>query len=357
MRIALVGQMVASSQAFERLGKELLRRGCEIASFLANGKQYPFSEDEMLFGVCGSDVLVTGMASSAELAKEELAAISAAAAAGKPVACYSDTYGTWARPHFASVREGVAALFVINGEEEREACTAGFKTVVASGNPVWEDFYFPAVTREEVRQKLGIADDETMVLVPFGKDLVVNILHAGGVIEATSRIARDDSRWFVVILGIHPGDKNPLELYQGLMGATAVIVRIVPKSEMPSSQVLVGADLVVESASTLGIEAAHLRIPVVDYFTEIALSRMEASSGSRRWGPCELCVAIPIYGGSVDKLAQVIEDILNFSDAQPLPSRTTLDLLVRQEAVYPRPPEKGTAVKIMADTLERLVGV
>lgn len=352
--VALVGHMVASTQGLERLREELEGRGHAVRSFLANGKHYQAPLEEILGAVRASDAVVLGMASGADIAAEELAALDAANKAVIPVALYSDTYGSWARPHFeAGLRDlTTGTLFVLNHEEAARAREAyPHFAVVASGNPVWEDFFFPAITREQARKRLGVSEDIKVIFVPWGKDPVVNILHAGGVVEAALVYGID--AYFLVAVGLHPGDKTPKEFYQSLTISTEAPVRLVEKAEMPSGDILMAADLVVESASTLGIQAAHLRIPVIDYFTEIALRRMEQSIGTRWWEPCTLGVAVEVRANiSLEPCADLCKLITALLDDQ---SERRTELLARQAEVYPRPQEKGTAVRLMADVLERMM--
>lgn len=346
MKVVLLGNMVASCQAFNLLVPELQKRGADVVTYLANGKYYPMNLAHMLAHVRTSDVAILGTASSPDLAKEELAAAETAIACGVPFAFYADTYGTWNRQWFREATKSAAALFVIN-EDEAQRARAEFPNVnvVASGNPVWEGFAFPSVSRQEVRAKIGIADNEKLILCPFGKSFVVNILHAGGVIDVLSQSSEISS--CQVILAHHPGDKNPPEAYADLTISEDVLVRVVAKQEMTTSNILVGSDLVVESASTLGIEAAHQRTPVISYFSEIALAHLERQTGSREWEPCKLGVSYLVQPGR-RSLYGLIALLLGKD------SYLRDELSKQQEAVYPVPKEKGTAVRKMADALESI---
>ena len=151
MKVVLLGHMVASCQAFSRLEKELQRRNIDVVSYLADGKSYKMSPERIAYDVCVADIVVLGMANSPDLAKEELAVAELRASLKKPVAFYADTYDSWARPHFKNAIEKASVLFVINEMEAKKAreffANPNLK-IVASGNPMWEDFCFPAVSRE-----------------------------------------------------------------------------------------------------------------------------------------------------------------------------------------------------------------
>ena len=41
--------------------------------------------------------------------------------------------------------------------------------------PTWDEYFFPKLTREAVRERLGIADEEVMVLVSGVKALEVDL--------------------------------------------------------------------------------------------------------------------------------------------------------------------------------------
>lgn len=345
MKVLLVGNMVASCQAFERLIPELQKADAEVVSFLANGKSYQNSLEEMKSAVDSSSIVLVGMASD-DLAKEEVAVAEVAAEKNIPFGFYADTYNSINRPRFAALREKASFVFVINEEEGAKAKTLYQNArVVVSGNPMWEDFFTPKLSREEVRQKLEVGDEQQMVLCPGGKNLAVNMLHWKGVIEALALEPRDERNYWKVFLSVHPGDQNGADAYKSLVNyREGVSVRVVTKDLLSASHMLPGVDLVIESASTIGIEAACQRKPVIDYFSEIALARLEETSGSRKWEPCELGVARRV-DGRPSVLLSTINDLF-FGGAR--------EMRRRQEEVYPEPQQRGSAVRAMATTLQEI---
>jgi hypothetical protein len=334
--------MVASCEAFSKLKDELQERDIEVCAYLANGKPFAASavhEIELQAEHC--DVILVGMASDEKLAKEEMAACKVAIEMGVPFGFYADTYGVCQRKWFEKLCDKASFLFVVN-EEEAETARELYPNAIVfvTGNPTWEDYFYPRMSREEVRAKLGVEDNETMVLCPGGKSLVVNILHWGGVIEALSQLDADSSHW-KVFFSLHPGDQNKPESYSELVECK-VPARLVTKSLMSSADMVAGCDLVIESASGIGTAAACQRKPTISYFSEIALARMEKAGGTRDWPPCDMGLSRMVLG-EPDRLANVIIDLLYHDGFK--------EMNKRQEEIHPEPAERGAAERKMLAAL------
>jgi hypothetical protein len=253
-----------------------------------------------------------------------------------------------------------ARLFVIN-ESEAEAAAELFTSsqkpeIVVSGNPAWEKFAFPELTRERVRELLGIGSSELVIMSPGIKDLVLNILLWGTIIEAASGtdvlgMLRHDVR---VICSLHPGDPNDPQLYQSLTNGDreGLQIEIIPASKMKGSEMLPGIDLVIESFSTIGIEAAHQRIPVIACLTRLARHRYYQQSQRHDWPPYEMGAARVFKNDGSTDLASIISNML-WSSAD-LRSDMVQNLQDRQAKAYPQPAALGSAVSIMADSIERI---
>lgn len=336
MKVALVATDTAPKAAFARLEPALKEAGIEISSLVKD-----------------ADVILAGMSSSLKLAEKELEAVEIAETDGKPFGFYADTYGTIRRPWFERFRKSASFVFVINDNEAIDA--KGIfpnAKVVISGNPMWEDFFNPKLSRAEARAKLEVVEDCKVVLCPGGKNFIINILHFGAVIDAMNRAAdnlkyRNKNNNFKVVFALHPGDQNKMEAYADLSKYSRVPVFIMTKEHASTSLILPGCDLVVESASTLGIEAACQRIPVIDYFTETALSRLEEATGSREWDLCKAGAAIRVLD----------TDTLEAGIVLLVENSKIVTLQVRQEMAFPKPPEKGAAIRAMVRTLQELVNV
>lgn len=341
MRVLLVARDVAPSQALERLREVLLLRLDDVHSFLGYGKPISNSYNSRLITERPC-VVLCGMSSFAEVAKDEIAVAEVAARMGMPYGFYADTYGSAQRPHFEHLRKEASFIFVINGEEAKTARELYPNAkVVVSGNPMWEDFFIPKLSREEVRSKFEVDNDEYMVLCPGGKSLTIDTLHWGAVIEALS-MEPTAEKW-KVFFSAHPGSQYLPEDYTELINySKRVSVRLVAKDFMSASDMLPGVDIVINSASTIGIEAACQRKPVIEYFTEIALARLEESIHSRNWPTWELGVAAKV-NGNPERLLCKIRDLLFYGGF--------VSMRKRQEEVYPAPQEKGSAVRKMVETL------
>lgn len=346
MKTVMIARDLAPSKAFELLPEELMVKTIlQNISHLGYGRPFKDSLEDILEDVASSDLLLLGMSSSVELAKEEVAAGKLAKKLGIPYGFYADIFNCHNRPWFADLRNDARFLFVIN-EDEAEKSREVFPNaeIIVSGNPLGESFFFPKRNYSEVRNKLGVNDDEVMIMCPAGKNLTVNVLHFGGVIEAVHTLHHESLK-YKVFLALHPGDPNEPSTYEDLVAFSKVPVCLITNDIMSPSDLLVGSDLVIESASTICIEAACQRKPVISFFTEIALKRMEEISGTRNWDPCEKGISEAVYGNS-KKLSSIIPYILS--------NEGFTQMRQNQEETYPEPKRKGVAVYLITETLKKL---
>ncbi len=361
MRAVLVGHDVGLASPLSMVATEIAKMGESAVCFLrvAPLREYLLEDASFWFQVEPKpDIFLIGMSSSPELAKYEIAAGELALGMGRPLAIFSDVLGAFrGREWFENLRQRSSALFVMNEEEAREARQLYPNTcVVASGNPRHEDFFKPNFTREEVREKLDVHKHQGVILAPAGKDYQVNLLHFKGLAEAVRRLLRkpipkrgQDS--FLVVFSLHPGEVNPKDDPQKMLRQYREaleeypFVRVETKETLLTGDDLVpGADLVVQSASTVGTTAACQRIPVINFFTEQALVRLAGNVGSFNWPPVRLGVE-----------TQVIDDIDKLESAimvYTTPGKILGAIRRRQAEVYPRP--KGGSARLIAQTLKDL---
>lgn len=336
--ILFVAKDVAPSQALDLLSMKIagVGNGYVVSASLAFGKGFPVGFSAVLGFVSRACAVVVGMSSSEELAKEEIAVAKEALAIGIPVYCYADTFGL--RPHFSEILSNrLTTLFCVNDEQARLAMEKypNLKVVV-TGNPAWEQFFFPKLTREQSREKLGIGLEETVILLPAGKDVAVNIIHFNAAIESYT-----GDKVCHLIISLRPGDSTPLSIYQTLVDFAPenVKVRIVPASEMSASDILSGADVVFSSASTLEIEALCRKNPifVVSYLSAIARRRLKKATGSDGWELVEMGVVYDLW--EHDGEIELLPD----SDAN-------IDLeSIRKH--FPKPEKLGIAIDKMVDAI------
>ncbi len=338
-KIVLVGQMAASTNGFRPLEAELKKQDYGVRAYLAAGKPLHDVANEIFENVGTADLVLTGMSSEEGLVVEEVIALESAIFKGIPVGLYADTFGVHRRKWFEHLRGQISFLLVTNQEEADDAKTIYPNTeIVVSGNPSREAYFTPVWTYEQSRQILGIKPDTKVVLCPQGKNLEVNSGHISGVLQAIDLLPEKDK--FKVFITLHPGDLNSLDGYSEFVKSG---VAGITKKVIPSSALVPPVDIIVESASDVGVEAACQRKPVIDYFTEKALDRLEESTGSRKWVVCEKGASEAIY--NPDKLASAIARLLTTEGYAPM--------CERQEALFPAPAEKGSATKIMAETIKK----
>jgi len=383
LKVALVARDIAPSEALgKHLAPELQKRGHEVVAYLGSGKPLTQTLEEIRQGVRNADVLVSGMSSSKELAEPEITACLTAALQELskkkiPFGFYGDTYHCYERARenawFGPVREDADFFFSVNEEEAMAAksvLTNPNLISIATGNPTWEGYAFPKYTRAEVRAKYGIADEEVLILAPGGGSPAVNTLIWGLLIDALACIDKKSR----VMISYHPDDRTQeavdpkvvaklikegkdvisaladpsaqLNIYGDLKKFSSVPVEFLP-NDVKTSDVLPGADIVVEWGSSIAIEAAHQRIPVASVSTEIG-RRMFSFSKTEKWEPVELLgvaweAEADLYS-IIGNMFDLLENRHGFLDA----------LRARQSEVYPKLQEKGAAVKKMADVLEQI---
>ena len=141
---------------------------------------------------------------------------------------------------------------------------------------------------------------------------------------------------------------NEVVLKAELADYAPIQVRFVPKEFLSASDMVSGADVVVESASTIGIEAACQRVPVVEYFTYAGLGNLKRQTGSVDYEPCQLNIAEEVLLG-VQELSETLDMVLH-RDGSALGHK----MLERQRQVFPKPAEKGVVVKAIVSTLKEL---
>lgn len=323
MKITLIGQDAAPSQVLHLLAGALQAAGHTTSEFLAQSKMSSTAVDHAE-AIGGSQALVLGMSSSVALASEELAAATFARTSGVPVFFIADTFGVHNRPWFKELLEGQTLFHISEAQAEAARQVLPDTNVIATGNPAWEEFFYPKKTRTQVREMLGYDDEARLILVPGGKSLEVNTLH----FKKAAEIARASGA--TALISLHPGDKNSVEAYEGSIG-TGMHIRFIPASVMKGSEILPGVDWVLESASGIGVEAACQRIPIFTWFSPAAKARLKEATGSEEWPLCTegvSCLLPEDFSGSLVEI-----DHKSYSD--------------RAVEFFQPPAERGEALKKM----------
>jgi hypothetical protein len=340
--VLLVAKDVGLAAPLAMVAAELAKIGVGSASFLRGGpsefvlNELTLYEDNHNY----PDFVLTGMSSSPELSENELIALRIAQEEEIPFGVFSDTFGAWkGREWFEEYRQNATALFVLNEEEAAEARVKYPKAkVFGYGNPRWAEFFSPRMTRQEVRAKLGLAGGDIVVLVPGGKDLECNRLHFNAVISACGLGRRELG--YVVVISLHPVDKNPRSEYEKLAEGDSSVM-IMDNSVISADDMLPGVDAVVQSASTVGVTAACQRIPVINFFTNLALDRLEANIHSRNWPPVFQGTEVAVVEDIEVLLSKMVQCLVDYNHSSILPG-----MLERQMAMYPKPTGKPAAALI-----------
>lgn len=363
-KVVTVGRDKAPSDAFERVAS-LLDYQCEVKTYLGHGDPIGAPVGDMAAEVARADVLLCGMSSSPQLVMEELAAVRAAHNAGIPAILYADTHGAVKRLWFAGVREYVDAIFVVSHKEAEDARElfphVGSDGIILSGNPSVEEAFFPKVTRQWVRERLGVCEDEKVILIPGYKFPAVTISTIIAALDALNMV--NGYRFFLAV-SIHPGDdawKANNAIYDEWIGyflnyremtdlADRVRVFVTcgkhpnEKNRIATSDILPGTDLMIATLSTEEQKAACQRIPVIEYLTAIGLDRMKKNFGTRNWEPCIQGIAVGVFADHT-RLTSEIKSLLTPEGRE--------SLRPAQELHYPKPEKPGYALGVMVETIKR----
>ncbi|QQG46252.1 MAG: hypothetical protein HYY55_00175 [Candidatus Niyogibacteria bacterium] len=342
MHVTLAGNIMAPSVAFAMLNRHLAARGIQTISLLGCGKEIDLSSNAVRDLVYLADVILIGMSGPEKLAQTELEIAEKALKQDVPFGFYADTYDAFRRPWIPEfLRKRTSFLFTV-GEEEKVEAQKLFPDaeIVASGNPTWEYFFSPRFSKYEVRSLFKIQTGEKVILCSLGTALEPNLAMLKNLNGALAA-GKNNYSLRTIIIGIHPGDqnyRNDPRIYAKILSPIFRAL-FVPKDKMPTMDIIPGADYVVDTpGSSIGINAACLRVPVICYCSKEALDSLEESTTKRSWRPCESGVILPVYS----------PDELSLAFGQDFTA-----MIERQKEIYPAPQEKGRAVKIMAETIQK----
>lgn len=355
-KAVLVGRDAAPSSCFKRLEPILKERGFDVNLIIGEGKPIAKTAEEIALAASRASVVILGMSSSFELAQPEIVAGNAARNAGVPYGFYGDVLRCWARARKGAWLEELAsgATFYFGvTQADADAARGVFPKaqLIGTGNPLREEMAFPRFTREEIRTKLNVTLEEKLVLAPGGKFAAGNMASWVVVMDALSLLARD-GKVFQLVLATHPGDRTPhaidaatqkeMKLYEELVSFSPVPARIVGKDVLTTSDMVPGADIIVEFGSSIGIEGAYQNIPVVSLGFDILFCRLEQMSGTRTLevvgdGLSELVMA------DASKLAETIQNLLR--------PEGFARMRARQQELCPKPTERGAALRTIANAI------
>lgn len=358
-KAVLVARDAAPSGCFKRLEPVLKDCGFDVELIIGEGKPLTKTMDDIAFAASNASVVVLGMSSSLDLAEPEIVAGKFAKNAGVPYGFYGDVPRCWARARTGAWFEELArsAVFYFGvTQADADAAREVFPNakLIGTGNPIREEMAFPRFTREEVRANLGITPQEKLVLAPGRKFVGGNMALWAIVIDALSLLAKG-GQGFQLVLATHPGDRAPhavdvttqkeMKLYDQLASLSPVPARIVGRNILTTSDMVPGADIIVEFGSSIGIEGAYQCVPVVSLGLEVLFREYERVSGNRTLEAVE-CGISELVVPDASKLADKIKNLLTPAGFARM--------RVRQKEVCPRPTERGAALRKIADAIARM---
>lgn len=338
-------------------------RGFKVSLMLGDGKPLTKARAEISATILSANLVLLGMSAPAENAELEVFAAGVARENRVPYGFYGDVPNCWnirtqeGMP-LTDLAPGASFYFGISESDAntaKEVFSEG--SMFGTGNPLREEAAFPKFSREEVREKLGVKDDEKLILAPGGR--FPGGLDTTGwaiIMEALCRLSETDGMKFQLVMTPHPGDRvafavdpansQPLNIYDGLVENSPVPARIVYRDEMRTSEILPGADLVVEFGSSVGVEAAYLGIPDVTLAFEPLLRYWQRVAKSRTTEQLENGVSEFVQANPT-VLAGVIGSLLTPDGFE--------SMRLQQQKMYPRPKQKYQALRNMADAIELLL--
>ncbi len=338
-----------------QLGGKLSELGYGVKLFARDGQKVaPYAREDLEKAASHADLVIT---TSSDMSEHEVMAGEHAVKNGTPLVMCSNGYGCWKNPAFENLREHVDLLLVID-EEEQHAAGPHFPkaTTIAVGNPEWEEYSFPTVTRDEVRKLLEIEEGTIMILGAGDKYPMLNLPLFVSLIEALASPSLSMFRETCqLVIGLHPGDLSPPEVYDELTAyAKGVSVRIMRRGDgfwMPTKETLVGADLAVGTNSNVLVGAALLGIPAISNLLRGLFRGRDMGVVQRGWWPpCDRGAVKPVYGISSELMADLIH---KFTASPESPELTELREAQRRHC--PRPTHRGQVLKLMLEEVAKLL--
>lgn len=359
-KAVLVARDAAPSGCFKRLEPALKERGFGVDLIIGEGKPLTKTAEEIALAASHASIVILGMSSSLELAEPEIAAGRSAKSAGVSYGFYGDIPRCWARARagawFEELAHGAAFYFGVTQGDANAAREVFPKAqLIGTGNPLREEMAFPRFTREEVRAKLNISPEDKLVLAPGGNFSTAGNMASWVVLMDALSFLMAGGQSFQLILATHPGDRAPyavdavtqkeLKLYDKLVSLSPVPARIVSKDVLTTSDIVPGADIIMEFGSSIGIQGAYQNVPVISLGFEVLFRQFEQVTGNRVLEAVE-CGLSELVVADVSKLADKIRVLLTPDGFA--------SMRARQQELCPKPTERGTAVRKIADAIARM---
>ena len=340
-KVLMVSGMLNTTLAFEALKKSLIEAGDTVELYASTMPPVSETVQKIKDDVEWADIVLVGMASSPELAAGELVAVTQANTLGKPFGLFADKSGVIAgRDWFTPVRDRASFVFIqFEDDVELAQKTCPHAAVVVTNHPKNEDAAAVNIPPEQIRARLGISQAASMVFVPGTKTLDICLEVLGLVKEAFALSSRPE---FTVVFGQHPGDQNDVSNYDGF-GAV-----VVPKSAgIRAEDLIPAADVFGNILSTTVDRVMFLRKPALWIRTPSVVAFQRDKEGINLPILCDRGLALAVYNAR--EFVNAIEQVKNGQFAN-LANQQAL-----QAKMFPQPPPRGTAVRLMAETLENVL--
>lgn len=344
--LCLVGHDTAPSECMDKLEEAIHYEipSLTVHKIVGHGKPIETSEKELAEAVKSSDLVILGLSSSPEFARAEVFAGTIARAHGVPYGFYSDMplcvfrarEGAW----FESLaREASLIIGLLPPQVADLHRLLPHAKAVRTGNPIRDAMAFPARSREMVRDALGVAEHEKLILAPGGKFAAGNCAIWSLLVDAVAL-----SKWkeaTTLVISPHPGDTalraidsvthRNLDIYKEVVDESPIRVVYATKDILPTLEMVVGADVVVEVTGSASVCAAYLRVPVLHIAPELWVSRITKEMGDFRVETEETGAGVRVRENSPRIIRDYLETVLE------LGSTLREDLRKAQEVAYPRP--------------------
>lgn len=357
-RIVFVGHDAAPSRCFRMIEDSLREQQVDPILFVGDGEPIKATSGEIEVQVESADLVVLGMSSNAQAAAMEIEAGRSAVKYSKPIALYGDVPGCYKRARVNSWFNVLALhvkLYLGTSMADMNGAASVFPNakVVFTGNPQRELAFYPEYDAGYMRDALQIKDTGVhIILLCGGKDVVTNIANIHFTVEALLKVGRDTGNKLCLVFSPHPGD--PLLRMSTQSGASfyteilqALPINTITPIGFDTENLVTTASAVIDVCGTPLVWAACQRKPAFSLTSETVWRKVEAESSERKIEAIDFGTAreIPMSDGF---------GIFTYLLRQALEQGTPKNIQWIQESIYPKPSERGEAVRRICQALTSL---
>jgi hypothetical protein len=346
-----------------RLETVLSNNGHKAQLMVGDGKPLTQSEIEIRNAAASVHVVLLGMSTSAELARPEIVAGEAAREAHVPYGFYGDIPECWRRASqgtwFADLAQQASFYFgTTQADADLSRSVFPKASLFGTGNPLREDMALPRYTREEIRLMFGVRDDEILILAPGDKFPAATMAAWTMIMQALHDITIQENQpsRFRLFLTTHPGDRSldaisqrsgaRINLYEELVQHSPVPTQLITSSEINTTDLVPGANLIIEFGSSSSIDGAYNQIPVITLAFETRLNRLAFMNGGSRTLECVSQGLSQLIEGDSAELRTAILDLLT-------PEKVAC-IQILQRKLYPKPTKCGVSLEKMLQALVKI---